>query len=39
MEELLVMSFDKSCDSSLLWWLLVVSVLQWYKTEINMLVN
>jgi len=35
MVKLLVMSFDWSCDSSLLWWLVVVSVLQWYKTDIK----
>jgi len=37
-EELHVMSFPISCDSSLLW-LLVVRVLQWYKTDINSLLQ
>jgi len=37
-EELHVMSFHLLCDSSLLW-LLVVSVLQWYKTDINNLIG
>jgi len=37
-EELHVMSFHISCDSSLLW-LSVVRVLQWYKTDINSLLQ